>query len=96
MVDMQRLTLSGQTVSHFFPAVRNVPVVRCWAGLDGLTPDAIPVIGPGVGTPGAFHAFGFSEHGFQLGPVVGRILAGLAVDGRSELPIAPFRIDRFD
>jgi sarcosine oxidase subunit beta len=53
------------------------------------------VIGPS-GQPGAFHAFGFSAHGFQLGPIVGSIIADLVTTGVTEHPIASFRIDRFD
>jgi sarcosine oxidase subunit beta len=59
-------------------------------------PDQIPVIGPSRNAPGAYHAFGFSGHGFQLGPVVGRLLAELIVDGAATLPIDPFRVDRFN
>jgi sarcosine oxidase subunit beta len=42
-----------------------------------------------------FHAFGFSAHGFQLGPVVGGIIADLVDDRHANLPIGPFSIDRF-
>ncbi|MDH3912225.1 MAG: FAD-dependent oxidoreductase [Rhodospirillales bacterium] len=66
------------------------------AGLEGFVDDGLPVIGPGTGEPGIYHAFGFSTHGFQLGPAVGRrIVADLVTQGQSNLPIAPFRIDRF-
>jgi glycine/D-amino acid oxidase-like deaminating enzyme len=41
------------------------------------------------------HAFGFSGHGFQLGPLVGEIIAELVTQGRSASPLAPFAIDRF-
>ena len=58
-------------------------------------PDDIPVIGPSSTEPGVFHAFGFSAHGFQLGPVVGGIVADLVAEGRSAHPIAPFSITRF-
>lgn len=58
-------------------------------------PDNIPVIGASTTAPDAYHAFGFSAHGFQLSPVVGRILSQLILDRSSELPIDPFRIDRF-
>jgi sarcosine oxidase subunit beta len=53
------------------------------------------VIGPSSTEPGIYHAFGFSSHGFQLGPVIGRILAELITEGHSTLPIAPFSIARF-
>jgi sarcosine oxidase subunit beta len=58
-------------------------------------PDDLPVIGPSRTTPGLIHCFGFSGHGFQLGPGVGAIVAELALDGRSATPIGRFAIDRF-
>ena len=33
-------------------------------------------------------------HGFKFASLVGRILAELAIDGRTERNIEPFRIDR--
>jgi sarcosine oxidase subunit beta len=59
-------------------------------------PDEIPVIGPSQTAPGVWHAFGFSGHGFQLSPIVGSLLADLIVDGRSPLPLEPFRPGRFN
>jgi sarcosine oxidase subunit beta len=58
-------------------------------------PDDIPVIGPSETAEGLIHQFGFSAHGFQLGPAVGRIVADLAATGRTDLPIAAFSIARF-
>jgi sarcosine oxidase subunit beta len=55
----------------------------------------LPVVGPSMTTPGLLHAFGFSGHGFQLGPAVGAVLAELALDGRTATPIEAFSIDRF-
>jgi sarcosine oxidase subunit beta len=94
-LDFGALATSARTVAELFPVMRGTTIVRCWAGLEGFVEDGLPVIGPGTGEPGLYHAFGFSTHGFQLGPVVGRILADLVTEGRSDLPIAPFRIDRF-
>jgi sarcosine oxidase subunit beta len=69
--------------------------VRAWAGIEARMPDDIPVIGPSSTSEDLFHAFGFSAHGFQLGPIVGSVIADLVVRGGANLPIAPFRIDRF-
>ncbi|MDP6066975.1 MAG: FAD-dependent oxidoreductase [Alphaproteobacteria bacterium] len=55
----------------------------------------MPVVGPSRKAPGIFHAFGFCGHGFQFGPIVGRIIADLALDGGSNLPIEAFSIARF-
>ena len=63
--------------------------------LEGVMPDDISVIGSSGKAPGVFHAFGFSAHGFQLGPIVGKIIADLTINGRTDLPIHPFRIERF-
>jgi sarcosine oxidase, subunit beta len=77
------------------PQLAGAQVIRSWTGIDGETPDGIPVIGPSRTTPGLFHAFGFSGHGFQLGPVIGAIMSELVLDGHTDVPLEPFRIDRF-
>jgi len=94
-LDFAKLALSARIVMDFFPFLKDVRVVRAWAGLEARMPDDIPVIGPSGTAPGVFHAFGFTGHGFQLGPIVGRILADLITEGRTDLPIEPFRIERF-
>jgi sarcosine oxidase subunit beta len=94
-LDFRALAVNARTVAELFAIMREAPIVRCWAGLEGFIDDGLPVIGPGTGEPGIYHAFGFSTHGFQLGPVVGRIVADLVTQGQSDLPIAAFRIDRF-
>jgi sarcosine oxidase subunit beta len=58
-------------------------------------PDGIPVIGPSRAAPNLVHAFGFSAHGFELGPIGGQIVAELVTEGRSTLPIEAFAVDRF-
>jgi sarcosine oxidase, subunit beta len=77
------------------PGFANAHIIRSWSGVDSETPDAIPVIGPSSTTPGLFHAFGFSGHGFQLGPAMGEVLAELVTTGTTPTPIDPFRINRF-
>lgn len=57
-------------------------------------PDGIPVIGDSA-AEGAFHAFGFSAHGFALSPIVGKIIADLVTAGHTDLPIDAFSIGRF-
>ena len=94
-IDWHQLAQSANTVVDFFPQLRDVRIVRAWAGIEAFMPDNIPVIGPSQTVKNAYHAFGFSAHGFQLSPVIGRIMAQLILDGRSGLPIEPFSISRF-
>jgi sarcosine oxidase subunit beta len=89
------LAASARTVTALFPQLAAVKVVRFWAGIEGVMPDAIPVIGPSAAEENAYHVFGFSAHGFQLGPITGRIVAELAATGSASLPIAPFALTRF-
>jgi len=77
------------------PALAGVSVIRSWSGIDGMMPDKIPVVGPSSTTPGLFHAFGFSGHGFQLSLAIGAILCELALDGRTETPLEGLSIRRF-
>lgn len=93
-IEWQKLAVSARTVLALFPQLKDVRIVRTWAGVEAFTPDHLPIIGPGR-EKGLFHAFGFSAHGFQLAPVVGQILAELIDDGKTDLPIADFRIGRF-
>ncbi|ATX81616.1 sarcosine oxidase subunit beta [Mariprofundus ferrinatatus] len=95
VIDFATLKTSAQTVTRFFPHMAQVRIVRTWAGIEGFMADGIPVIGKSAKAAGIFHAFGFSAHGFQLSPVVGRIMSELILDGKTDLPIEPFDIRRF-
>lgn len=89
------LCQNARTATDLFPIMRNVRINRVWAGIEALMPDEIPVVGPSGTEEGLWHAFGFSAHGFQLGPVVGSLIASLIATGHTNLPIAPFSITRF-
>ncbi len=93
-LDIGGLASNAAAAAALFPVMRGARVVRCWAGIEGQMPDAIPVIGAGA-REGAFHAFGFSAHGFALAPIVGMIIADLVTKGCTKLPIDAFSIGRF-
>lgn len=94
-LNFQHLAQSARNAAAIFPIMRNARLVRCWAGIEGFTPDDLPVIGPAKAAPAAYHSFAFCGHGFQLGPIVGAITAELIVNGKTNLPVEPFRVDRF-
>jgi len=87
--------LHTDAVCEVFPHMAGAVVNRGWAGIEACMPDEIPVIGASRRRENAFHAFGFSAHGFELGPIVGSIMADLITRGETALPIAPFDIQRF-
>jgi sarcosine oxidase subunit beta len=86
---------AARDLLELVPQLASANVIRTWSGIEGVMPDSLPILGESAAQPGLFHAFGFSGHGFQMGPAVGAILAELIVDGRSSTSIAPFSISRF-
>ena len=84
-----------QRTAEFIPSLTQTNVIRMWSGVEGCTPDHLPILGPSHTTKGVFHAFGFSGHGFCLGPGVGATMAELLLDGKTDIDLSPFSIDRF-
>ncbi|CAM3669353.1 FAD-dependent oxidoreductase [Bordetella sputigena] len=80
---MRVLAKGAKASTDLFPAVRDIRIVRVWAGLEAKTEDLLPVVCPSPGAPGVFHAFGYSGHGFELVPVVGAALADLVLTGKT-------------
>ncbi|GGH16540.1 FAD-binding oxidoreductase [Alsobacter metallidurans] len=77
------------------PRLANAQVLRAWAGVEGDMPDHLPCLGPSLTTPGLVHAFGFSQHGFQLGPAVGEAVADIVRTGAPSVDISRLSIGRF-
>ena len=94
-LDWSKLSESARAVWDLFPVVRRADVVRAWAGIEARMPDDIPVIGPSRKAEGIYHQFGFSAHGFQLGPATGAVMAELVATGHTNMPIAAFDVARF-
>ncbi|UCI10644.1 NAD(P)/FAD-dependent oxidoreductase [Mesorhizobium sp. B1-1-8] len=93
--DPMRLPAQLRAVARLLPAIARVAVIRTWSGCEGYVRDMLPVMGRSATMPGLFHAFGFSGHGFQLGPGVGDAMAELITTGGCETPLDDFSVDRF-
>ena len=94
-IDFFKLSESCRTVVDLFPHMAGVRIVRTWAGLEAFLPDRIPIISLSSKFNNVYHAFGFSAHGFQLSPVVGRIMSELIVNQKSSLSLEAFSLQRF-
>jgi sarcosine oxidase, subunit beta len=89
-----------QTALEF--AVRRLPLLEQaglashWAGLYEMTPDAHPLVGRQAPFDNVFVAAGFSGHGFMQGPIVGKLLAEVILDGQARtLDISALNPARF-
>jgi sarcosine oxidase subunit beta len=84
------------TAVERFPPLAEASVKHSWVGLYEMTPDRHPVIGPAPGVTGLLLANGFSGHGFQHAPVVGKLLAELVVKGTARtVDVSGLGLERF-
>jgi FAD-dependent oxidoreductase domain-containing protein 1 len=84
-------------LAHRVPAFEAVRVTSAWAGhYDYNTFDQNPFVGPVPGIPNLLLASGFSGHGLQQAPAVGRGLAEHICFGRyRSIDLAPLSYERF-
>ncbi|MED6339164.1 MAG: FAD-binding oxidoreductase [SAR324 cluster bacterium] len=78
------------------PLLENSGIKARQAGLYELTPDAHPIIGS---TPvdGFYLLAGFSGHGFMQGPICGKLMAEILIDGKaSSVDISMLDYKRFE
>ncbi len=94
-IRFSQLQLTAETAMALFPIMANATIVRAWSGIEGCMPDGIPVIGRSVKHEGLYYSFGFSAHGFQMGPGVGELLAESIASGRDNELFGAFSIGRF-
>jgi glycine/D-amino acid oxidase-like deaminating enzyme len=82
-------------LGRVLPALPPLGIAQSWAGYIDATPDLLPVLGEAPGLRGFVLATGFSGHGFAMGPVAGRLISELILDGKTSLDISAFRFSRF-
>jgi glycine/D-amino acid oxidase-like deaminating enzyme len=98
-IDNFGFQLLGDMALYAPSLVESGGLVATTCGYYGMTPDAVPLIGPDATLANLLHAAGFSGHGVMHAPIsallVEAILAGDARDGRVRLP-APFEHHALD
>ena len=77
------------------PALATLPIRPGWSGLYEMSPDHNAIVGDATEPAGLLYATGFSGHGFQQSPVVGRYLADVALGRPPEIDLSPFGVERF-
>jgi len=94
-IPLEHVAELGELLGRRVPAFANAGFAHSWTGVYDVTPDWNPVLGPLPGIEGLNVAFGFSGHGFKLSPVVGRLVAQSALGLSTDLPLAPYALERF-
>ena len=81
--------------ARFFPALKDVSVIRFFSGFRPFTPDGMPLLGPVKTLPGFYMAAGHEGDGIALSAITGKLVAEQIVFGQSSYPIDAFSPNRF-
>lgn len=89
LVEERRQALIG-----LMPLFKDMKLTKIWTGLIDITPDLLPVLGKAERPDGFTLAAGFCGRGWALGPVTGKLIAELILEGKTSLPIDAFSLSR--
>jgi sarcosine oxidase subunit beta len=91
----QFLEEMSKKATNLLPFLKNLRVLRQWAGLYNVTPDAQPIIEESSKIDGFFMAVGFSGHGFMIAPMTGILMAEMITGEDLSLDIK-LDLERFE
>jgi D-hydroxyproline dehydrogenase len=66
-----------------------------WLGFRPTLPDFLPVMGPSKNYKNIFYCFGHHHLGWTLGPISGKIIAGMIAEENTNLNLSPYSSTRF-
>lgn len=79
-----QVSLQWSGAVAILPRLASHRLAHQWSGTEAQAIDGLPFIGR-AGLPGLYLAFGFSNHGFQISPAVGELVAHDIVAGTEPL-----------
>ena len=82
-------------LSRYMPILKNVRVLRQWAGLYDVTPDARPILGPSEGVENLIQVNGFSGHGFMVSPMTAKIISQYIAGEKTVISLENLGMSRF-
>jgi len=89
------LELMARRAIRFWPCIRDINVIRTYAGLRPHTPDHLPIVSPVKEVPGLYIAAGHEGDGIGLAPITGVLTAQMLTGKQTTVPLAPLSIERF-
>ena len=95
-IDYEAMAEASENAMYRVPLLKKARLARGWAGLYEISPDHHAILGKVPAIEGFILANGFSGHGFQHSPAVGKVIAELIVDGSATtIDISSLSIERF-
>lgn len=83
-----------QSACRAIPSLAALNLIRCWVGLEGRTPDQMPLLGELDSFPGFFSA-ACVKGGWTLGPLLGKLVAEMILGRKPSLAVDEFNPRRF-
>lgn len=84
-----------RNTSRIIPQLKNMHIIRSFAGLRPYTPDGLPILGKVQGIEGFIMAAGHEGDGMALSPITGELIAELIDTGETSISLDHFRLERF-
>jgi sarcosine oxidase subunit beta len=81
-------------VVALFPSFSRLRLLRTWAGVVDVTPDASPLVGE-TAVAGLYVNCGWGASGFKAIPASGQLFAHHLASGTAHDLLRPFALDRF-
>jgi len=95
--DYEAMVEASENAIYRVPALEKAQIARGWAGLYEISPDNHAILGKVPGLEGFILANGFSGHGFQHSPAVGKVISELILEGKAKtIDISSLSIERFE
>jgi len=96
-IDYEAMAEASENAIYRVPVLEKACIARGWAGLYEISPDYHAILGRVSEVEGFILANGFSGHGFQHSPAVGRVIAELIMDGKATtIDISSLSLKRFE
>lgn len=92
--DWDRMTPYLERAMSRVPATLDAGVRTFFCGPESFTPDLAPIVGEAPGLDGYFVAAGMNSVGILTGGGMGRVVAQWLVDGRPDVDVTGFDVDR--
>jgi sarcosine oxidase subunit beta len=96
-IDYEAMAEASENAMYRVPVLEKARIARGWAGLYEISPDHHAILGRVSEVEGFILANGFSGHGFQHSPAVGKVISELIADGEANtIDISSLSIERFE
>jgi len=89
------INMLARNAINLIPRLKDVNIIRTYAGLRPYTADGFPILGKVKEVVGFVMAAGHEGDGIALSPITGELIAQLIVNGDTTFPLEEFRLERF-